>query len=352
MSGNSDISEFLPPKVLAAAANGVADAIARDHGDVGAIFARASIDERILESPYNELDLTQFCALFEEAARQTGNDNFGLRFGDDFAPQRLGPIGYVAINSPTVFSALANLVRYFPAHQDNSILTLSEDDGLIWLSYQIIDKRIPSRRQDAELSLGMFLNILRHGLGRDWRPLEIHFEHSAPLDPAEHERRFGAPVIFSQRANAIALRKSDADTIMPNADPYLHVLISEYLAHRRASRAVPQDFVQLLRHHVKLELGTPNAPTLKGVAERFGMTPCTLQRRLKEHGASFNDIVRAARQELALRYVADPDISLTEAALALGYSELSAFSRAFRLWTGMSPQRYRRAAAERDRAMA
>ncbi len=331
----------LSPKVLAAAANGVIDLIDRYHGDVDSIFGRATIDTEQLACPFNELNLRQYCMLFEEAAAQTGYDNFGLQFGHGFAPKRLGAIGYIAINSPTVSAGLRNLIRYFPAHQDNSILSLEHDKDLLWLTYQIIDPRIAARRQDAELSLGMFCNIFRHALGPGWRPLEVHFEHGRPDERGEHEAKFDAPVMFGQKVNAIAFKRQDLDADMPGHDPYLYAVIEPFLSERRTLRQNPEDFVTALHHEIKLQLGD-SRPSLEVLAESLGLTVTVLRRRLKEFGVGFNDLVKAARQELALRYVVDGDMPLTDVALALGYSELSAFSRAFRAWTGMSPQRYRR----------
>ncbi len=341
MSPGTTSAGDLTPKILAAAASGVEDTIHRFGGDVEAIFGRATIRSAQLASPINELTLHQFCTLFEEAARQTGQDNFGLNFGYDFAPQRLGAIGYVAITSPTLAAGLNNLVRYFPAHQDSSILSLEEDRDLLWLTYQILDPRIDERRQDAELSLGMFLNILRNALGPDWMPLEIHFEHGRPDGGGEHERRFGAPTLFGQRTNAIAFRREALAQPMANCDPYLFAVIEPFLAERAASRRAPTDFVSALKQEIKLKLGESSS-SLRSVAGRMGLSSAALQRRLRELGVSYNDLLRAARQELALRYVRESDMPLTEIAFAVGYSELSAFSRAFRAWTGLSPQQYRR----------
>jgi AraC-like DNA-binding protein len=327
--------------VLAAAANGVVELIDRYHGDVDSIFGRATIDTDQLDSPFNELNLRQYCMLFEEAAAQTGHDNFGLQFGHDFLPKRLGAIGYIAINSPNVSAGLRNLIRYFPAHQGSSILSLEQDQDLLWLCYQIIDPRIEGRRQDAELSLGMFTNIFRHALGPGWRPVEVHFEHHRPDCAAEHQAKFDAPVLFDQKVNALAFRREELDAEMPANDPYLFAVIEPFLAERRELRQNPEDFVTALRHEIKLRLGD-SPPSLERLAASLGLTSTGLRRRLKAFGVGFNDLVRAARQELALRYVADHDMPLTEVALALGYSELSAFSRAFRAWTGMSPQRFRR----------
>lgn len=331
----------LSPKVLAAAANGVIEMIDRYHGDVDGIFGRADINTEQLDNPFNELNLRQYCNLFEEAARQTGYDNFGLQFGHHFGPNRLGAIGYIAINSPTMSAAIRNFIRYFPAHQDSSILSLEHDKDVLWLTYQILDPRISARRQDAELSLGIFCNIFRHAIGPAWRPLEIHFEHQKPDASSEHQTSFDAPVIFGQKVNAIAFKRQDLDAEMPGHDPYLYAVIEPFLAERRTLRQNPEDFVAALRHEIKLRLGDRD-PSLDALADSLGLTATVLRRRLKEFGVGFNDLVKAARQDMALRYVTDHAMPLTEVALALGYSELSAFSRAFRNWTGMSPQRYRR----------
>ncbi len=330
----------LNPKILAAAASGIEELIARHGGDVESIFGRATIRTDQLASPINELNLLQFCALFEEAARQTGYDNFGLQFGQGFAPQRLGAIGYIAITSPTLAAGLQNLVRYFPAHQESSVLTVEAERDLLWLTYQIVDPRIKARRQDAELSLGMFCNILRNALGPDWAPLEVHFEHQRPDGGREHERRFGAPTLFGQRTNAIAFKREALSRPMSACDPYLFAVIEPFLAQRAATRRAPTDYVAALKQEIKLQLGEGSS-TLKALARRMGVETAELQRRLRELGVSYNDLLRAARQDLALRYVRESDMPLTEIALAVGYSELSAFSRAFRAWTGLSPQRYR-----------
>ena len=330
-----------PSKVLASAATGVIDSIESNNGDVDSIFGATSIRVEDLDSPIHELSLQQFCCLFTEAARQTGNDNFGLHFGAQFEPRKLGAIGYAAISSPTLSSALRNMETYFPAHQEQSNFSLIQDSGILWLSYEIYDARISDRRQDAELSMGMFWNVFRCALGKDWSPLEVRFEHKEPEHGAEHENVFGAPVLFGRRTNAIAFRRSDLDARMPDQDPYLFSVIEPFLKSRCEMHDNPETFASIVRNQIKLNLST-TPPTLAEIARLFGLSESRFQHELHTHGLSFQDLLRAARRELSLHYIDDPHMPLTEVALLLGYSELSAFSRAFRNWTGMSPQRYRR----------
>ncbi|WP_366553623.1 AraC-like transcriptional regulator QhpR [Aquibaculum sediminis] len=329
------------PVVLASATTGVLDLIEANKGDPDSILGRNNLKVEDLADPYHELALSQFCSLFEEAAAQTGNSNFGLHFGHRFQPHQLGAIGYAAISSPTLAAALRNVEQYFPAHQTKSSFGLLPDSDILWLSYRIFDSNIRYRRQDAELSMGMFLNIFRHALGRDWSPLEVRFEHDTPDAAYEHERLFGAPVRFGRRTNAFAFRRSDLTARMPSADPYLYAVIEPFLRARSDLRRNPEGYAETLRNQIKLHLGDI-APTRGEMARILGIPDHVFQKQLREHGISFQELLNAARKELALHYLDDPAMSLTEVAHSLGYSELSAFSRAFRAWTGMSPQRYRR----------
>jgi AraC-like DNA-binding protein len=330
-----------PAKVLAAAATGSVDLFHKYGGDMDRIFGRAGLRVKDLSSPLEELNLQKFCNLFEEAAESTGNSNIGLEFGQNFTPKKLGMLGFAATSAPTLAAALRMLEKYFPAHQDQTSFGLIQDRDILWLSYRILDDRIVNRRQDAELSLGVFCNIFKHALGKNWRPLEIRFEHADPGGNDEHEMRFDAPIQFSRRTNAIAFRRSDLDALMPEQDPYLASVVEPFLQGRCESQANPQDFAMAVRNEVKMHLGE-TLPSVADISKLFGVTEPAFQKQLRAHGLIFGDIVKAARHELALHYIADPDLPLTEIAYCLGYSELSAFSRAFRNWTGMSPQRYRR----------
>ncbi len=339
----TDTNDILlaPSKVLASAASGVVQHIENNKGDVDSIFGRAGLRQKDINNPINELNLMQYCNLFEVAAKTTGNDNIGLDFGRNFAPKQLGPIGYAAISSPTLSAALRNMEKYFTAHQEQTSFGLIQDSDILWLSYRIYDPRIKNRRQDAELSLGMFCNIFRNALGENWSPLEVRFEHDRPEDGSSHEISFNAPVKFGRRTNAIGFRRSDLDTRMPDQDSYLFSIISSFLESRSRMTGNPENFATVVRNQIKLHLGD-KLPTLSEIARILGLNDASFHKQLKAHGLLFPDLVRAARCELALHYIGESEISLTEIAYTLGYSELSAFSRAFRSWTGMNPQRYRR----------
>lgn len=291
--------------------------------------------------PTLQMKLSSFCQLYEEAARQTKNPSFGLWFGNQFMPHDLGLWGYAAISSPTLGAALENWVELFPYHQELSMLRLtSRDDGMAMLEYQILAPDIIERSQDAELSLGMFLNLFRECLGRHWTPEEVFLEHPMPEDAEAHETAFGAPTYFSQPVNALVFRPEILEQPMPRRDLALMTIMRtclEQLGSRRDKYETLGDHVRMV---VRTKL-TEGCPSLETVSEEMGLSPSSIQRELAMDGLTYKELVQATRRDLALSYLKQRHLPLSEVALLLGYSELSAFSRAVRRWTGESPKAIR-----------
>jgi AraC-like DNA-binding protein len=251
----------------------------------------------------------------------------------------MGPLGMLAVNAPSLGAALRHLCRYFPAMQEHSDLSLVADGDLMRLEYQIRDGRIAARRQDAELSIGIFNNFFRRCFGAAWSPEEVHFEHLRAAAAADYRALLNAPVYFAQSTNAIVFRRAALDAPMPAADPrLLPALLAELRG--RANAARPDDFIGLVVRQIRAGFSDGD-PSIERAAVGLGMSRAKLYRQLSGYGIEFSDLTQALRQELAMMYVVQSEIPLTEIAPLLGYSELSAFSRAFRRWTGVSPAAYR-----------
>ena len=329
------------PGVLASAATGIVDYIERCGGDVDRIFGNVRILPDIAGSPTLKLRLSAFCSLFEESSRQTGNENFGLWFGNQFAPRDLGMWGYAAISAPTLGSALENLVRLFHYHQESSVMRLAADpSGLMRLEYRIIAPAIVERRQDAELSLGMFLNVLRECCGAHWSPEEVQFEHPKPAMAKEHQAAFGAPVYFSQPTNALLFKPEILMRPMPSRDLKLLAVMQTCL--ERLGSGTADEDVLLDRVRAAIRTRLPEGyPSLEDIAEGLRAPPGAMHRDFRAAGLTYKEIVEEVRRDLAVSYVRQRHLPFSEIAMLLGYSELSAFSRAFRRWTGASPREYR-----------
>lgn len=327
--------------ILAAAANGVRSFIACNGGDAESVFVRVGVDEKRLTDPKLALDLGAYVGMMEEAAAETRNDNFGLWYGQQFQPAMLGLIGEIALASPTIGAAVANLAELFPYHQQATETRLSREGDLLRLEYRILDGCILERRQDAELTMGMFTNVFRHCLGGGWVPEEVHCEHPKPEGWREHETAFGAPVHFAQRTNAVVFRDADLHRPMPQGDLVrLTRLRDELVCLAGTTGAVC--FLDRVKGEVRSRL-PDGAPAVEAVAEVMGLARWTLQRRLGDYGLSYSDVIDDVRRDLATLHVRQRHVAIADISFMLGYSEVSAFSRAFRRWHGVSPQAFRAA---------
>jgi len=330
------------PFVLASSATGVVGCIERYKGDVDRIFGRSGLAPEMAGSPTLQLSLVSFCRLFEQCSRQTHNDNFGLWFGHAFNPRDFGMLGYATVSAPTLGSALATLAELHPLHQQSTSMRLTEgEDGLARFEYRIESPGIIERRQDAEMSIGMFCNVARDCLGAAWSPEEVHFEHPRPEGWQEHERAFGAPVYFSQPTNAFLFKPELLATPMPSRDSRLMMAMRECLIRLADRTDLRVSVVDRVRAAVRARL-PDGFPSIEDVAAELRLAVGVIQRELNREGPSYRVLVETTRRELAMSYIGQRQLPFSEIAFLLGYSELSAFSRAVHRWTGHSPRELRK----------
>lgn len=333
-------ADLLSCHVLAAAASGVTGFIQAAGADPDLVLGESGFDSRDLENPRATVSLARYVAMMERAAQRSGDTHFGLRFGQQFQPEALGLIGQLALAAPDVGTGIVAFARYFILHQQNTETRLVSEGRSLRLEYRITDPRIWSRRQDAELTMGMFANLLRRSLGADLDIEEVWFEHPAPEQANAHAIAFGAPAFFNAPVNAIGFRAAGLDRPMAGRDPTRFAMLTEELR-RIGGRAPELDVVACVLSEIRRIL-PDGAPGIEKVAERIRLPRWTLQRRLAERGMTFSDCVDRVRSRLSLMYLAEPYLSIASIAELLGYSEVSAFSRACKRLHGASPEAVRR----------
>lgn len=333
-------SRVVYPRVRAVAAQGLEDLVGRLHGDFGRVRAYAGLSQADLKQPQQQIDLAAYCALLEHASRETRQSALGLLFAQEHYHTILGDVGALALNSPTVGAALNAVGRYFPALQEHSRIVLRRRAGMAILEYQVQDGRIIRRSQDAELTIGIILQMMRRALGAGWTPQQIVLEHVPHADSTQHRALLRAPVQFQQRTNAIVFPTAALAAPMPTPDVALLPLLEQRVTHPM-QQSQPDDFVGVVQQEIRTGLLSGKS-SLKITARRMAMAPSTMYRRLRERNVEYSALTRGLRFELALMHLAQPHVPVTDIALLLGYSELSAFSRAFSRWAGVSPGAYRR----------
>ena len=324
------------PMISVAAMTGLIEAITAAGKNPDQILRAFGLDRSVLRNPEGFVASSIFTQLLEEASRQTGDDCFGLHFGERFNPKNIGPLAYVVINSPTILGGIENGARYLKVHNQAAATSLDIDGEWVYLHHRVTDLGVDSARQHNEYSMAVVLNTLRLMVGSQWTSQEVQFAHQTPAQTTEHNRIFGVPVLFGRATNALVVEREFIERQVPAADPRLYRILQRYLEHVLADMP-PKDKVLASVRKGIAETMREGDPTLTRVAKKLALSPRTLQRHLEERGMKFKQLMDDTRRRFAINYLKDRDHTLTQVAFLLGYSEVSAFKR----WTGSAPLKYR-----------
>jgi AraC-like DNA-binding protein len=331
------------PMISLTAATGLIEAIMASRGDPDEILHAVGLDRLTLSDPQGFVPCADFARLLPETARRTGDDSFGLHFGEQFQPKNIGPLMYVVLNSPTMAVAFDNAVRYLKVHNEAVRGSFTYDATAGYLRTSFVGLAMEDMRQQSEYGMVVALNTLRLMAGSRWSPREVQFAHQAPTHAGEHARIFGAPISFGYETNTLVIDRPFIDRQVPAADEQLYPILRRYLD--RVVKEMPREDRTLAS--IRQVIGDAireGDPKLDDVARKLTLSTRTLQRRLKEQGLDFKGLVDDTRRRSSLDYLADPMHTPAEIAYLLGYSEVSAFNRAFKRWTGTTPSTYRRRA--------
>jgi len=321
-------------QMRAGGAAGVLAAVRATGASPDCVLASAGLTADDLADGDRLLDIDRMMALYEAAARETGDDTFGLHLGTTYDFASIGPLAYAVLNAPTVGVAVENLARYGRAFVPGGAITLERDGADVVLSYALDVTDFETCRQHVEGAAVVNTRVLRRLIGPDWQPHYVRFGHTEPTDTSEHRRLLGIPMRFRQPvAMALVFDAGALDRVVPDADRRLLPIVERHLQELLAQQPSMLDDVR----HAIAEALCDGAPTIRVVAKRLGTSVRTLQRRLGAEGGVFTTLVENVRRDVAMRYLADGKANLTDIAFLTGYSELSAFGRAFRRWTGSTP---------------
>jgi AraC-like DNA-binding protein len=310
------------------------------------MYAAVGFDPALLEDPDKRIPYRQVVRMYEEAARLTGDEDFGLHLGERTSLKVFDVLSYVLINSPTLGEAMRAVVRYHPIWNDGAGFTFEHEGESARIRYDYLGVAADECRQDCEMTLCMILRAGHILTGVEWTPDEVSFRHAKPTNTTEHRRIFRCPFNFSRPSNEIVFDASLLELAVTEADPALCAVLerhAEELLARSPRRAGLAGEVR----RILSEALRGGDPGLEAVARRLGMSARTLQRKLREEGTSHQELLEEMRRDLSERYLREPRMAICEVAYLLGFSEPSAFHRAFRRWTGTTPARFRQTYAPR-----
>jgi len=304
--------------------------------DVDTLLRKAGLSRTQIEDPHVRISVRSQVVFLDLVAKALGDDLLGFHLSQNFDLRMIGLLYYVLASSETLGEAFGRVARYSSIVNEGFRVTVREGREIdVVLESVGITRRL--NRHQIEFSFAILIRAFREITKRRLTANQVRFVHRRSLT-TEMSIFFGGDVEFGADIDQMTFSRSILDIAVVSADPYLNkLLIKQYedvIAHRKLNRnafalRVENAIVPLLPH------GKANA---KDVAQRLGMSQRTLARHLASEGLTFVKMLQELRLDLAKRDLADRDLSITQIAWLLGYRDVSAFTNAFKRWTGKTPR--------------
>jgi AraC-like DNA-binding protein len=313
------------------------------HGlDAVGIAKRAGVDLATIPTPGERIEIDKIDAILRVVIPLVRDPAFGLHAARCWHPSELGVLGYAWLSSSTLRTGLERAVRYSRLLGERGKTEIERTGQGLKVRFEANRGNpavVPVAGVLVDIVLAILLDLCRMNAGAALRPVAATLRRRKP-DPADaYGRFFGCPVQFDAGENTFVLSAKDADRLLPSANRQLAAVFDKMLTEELA-RLDKSDVVSRCRAAV-LEHLSSGEGTAEDTAKQLHMSPRTLQRKLAEAKTTYLQLIEDTRKDLALRYIEDPRRSITDITFSLGFSQPSAFTRAFKRWTGLSPSEYR-----------
>lgn len=307
------------------------------------LMQAAGIDPARVANPEWRVCWDTWNVFMADCVTHTGDEAFGLVAAEQLRPQVLRSLGLAWLASDTVYDGLRRMIRFNKLIVTGTVLSLEEEGELAHVHVNASSGFETDVPAVVDYGLGMIIRMCRLTMGEYLAPISVDMRRPRPSDPGPWEYQFAAPVAFGQAGNRITWSLVDIAEPLVTGDPELarvndehtQAYLDEFLSHS-TSREVVERIIQHL---------PDGPPSQRQIAGALHMSNRTLQRKLREEGVGYLDLLQDTRLQLARKYLRSPGRSVVETAYLLGFSEPSTFSRAFKRWTGQAPAEYRANAA-------
>jgi len=320
----------------------LAGVIERRGGSRERFIQLSGLEASAIEDATARLPVLTYLRALDAALQVSGDPALGLHMGEDASPVMFDVIGYLAHQAATLRQSIQTIERYSRLAAEGHDPQLVEAGDRAWVRFPTLRGNLAAVRLTAEFALTGLLTTLRQFAGPRAQATQVCFAYTAPAYAAEYERVFDGPVRFDHDVTAIEFPRAWLDRRQTYTNPNLHALL-ETRAERMLSQlerdaALTERVLQLLASY------EPRAmPTMAAVAQVLQMSARSLRRKLLAEEATYTDLVERTQMNAAKRMLQDPAASVQETAYAMGFASPSAFHRAFKRWTGVTPKQFQAA---------
>ena len=260
----------------------------------------------------------------------------------------LGQVGHLQESSKDVLSAFK---RTFPFSKTITTVydrRIEERNGTAWLYYEPVKAWVDISPETAvhgvNIPFAATMNFIRLLSGRSVFPVRVMYRSEQIRDISEHKKIFGCTPLFNQNANAMVFNISDLEIPIFGYNPQLSSILVNLLQARLQEFEKGIRFTSKVREAISLNYQF-DFPRLENIALALNITPRTLQRKLQDENTTYRKLSDIIRYELASTLLRYKELTISEIAYKLGYSELKSFRKAFKQWSGVTPANYRSSAS-------
>jgi AraC-like DNA-binding protein len=307
--------------------------------EVGPLLKKAGLMPQHIDDSALRLSVKSQIAFLNIVAASVGDDLLGFHLAQDYDLREIGMLYYVMASSETLGDALQRATRYSRTVNEGMQLKYRENERLS-ITFEYIGVARHQDRHQIEFFMVSLARLVRQLSGSNLFPERVNITHHRDRFHADFRKFFGCDVAFGSGTDEIAFSSTMRPTPLASADSFLNALLIAQCEHTRANRLRPAELRISLENEIVplLPHGNAQAPA---IARKLGMSQRTLARRLASEGISFTAVLDELRRDLAKHYLSEAGVPITTIAWLLGYQEVSAFTHAFKRWTGKTPKQAR-----------
>lgn len=304
--------------------------------DVTSRLSDVSVTRGALDAPSGRLRVSSARSLWSWAHASAGAPDFSLRVARSVAFGSYQLVDFLVSSAPKLEHALRSLAHGLPTINPALAASVYEEKSLLHFELHGL-----SHLSYAEFVMSVCYVHSNLAFGRDIPLKRVEFAFPEPVDLEAHERLFACPVHFEAPCTRMSLDAQIKGSLHRNSNAALHATLQEHMRETLERMRAPRTITDMLRAMMLEEMEAGHQVSLASAAKRLGVSTRTLQRQLRKEKRSFCAVQDSSRETYAYELLAQPDRSLAEVSYMLGFSEQSAFHRAFRRWTGTTPSAWR-----------
>lgn len=313
-------------------------AAVEEGADKRALLAAAGIEERRLRNPLSRLSSHLAMRFFAALEQYFGDPAITLRIGEKASMQNFSDLGYATRLEANLASVIEANIAIQSLRQNMFRTSFAPGGKPPYLWWDCHPDYVTAYAPFIEFSVATYARLSRQILGEPPLLRSLHFQHRARFDPGKYEAAFNCPVQFSMPQTRMEIAARQLFRPSPLADSKLFNVAAERY-HQPAGWMAQGKFHAAYSYFYLSNEVDKSPPTLDRMAASFGIAERTLRRNLVEEGYPFRELLERVRKDLCLLYFTEDKRPLGEIALLLGYSDLSAFTRAYRRWYGHPPSK-------------